>query len=83
MSDWLVYIIRCSDDSLYTGVTTDLERRFRQHAEGKGARYFNGRRPLEVLYREACPDRGSALRRELEIKALTRAGKLALIRQTK
>jgi putative endonuclease len=77
--NWLVYIIRCSDDSLYTGITTDLQRRFDQHASGKGAKYFRGRRPLEIVYREAGHTRGSASRRELEIKEMERSAKLSLI----
>jgi putative endonuclease len=77
--NWLVYIIHCSDGSLYTGITTDLQRRYRQHASGTGAKYFRGRQPLEVLYREAGHTRSSASRRELEIKALERPGKLVLI----
>jgi putative endonuclease len=77
---WYVYIIRASDDSLYTGITTDVSRRFNEHCSGKkGARYFRGRKPLEVVYTEAHPDRGSALRREAVIKKLTRVGKMDLI----
>ena len=78
--EWTVYIIRCDDDSLYTGVTTDLQRRFAEHAgEGRGARYFNGRRPLSVAWSEDGHDRGSALRREASIKKLSRTEKLTLI----
>jgi len=77
--DWMVYIIRCSDGSLYTGVTTDLERRFREHQAGaRGARYFNGRQPVEVVYQESGHDRSSACRREAAIKRLSRTAKLAL-----
>jgi len=77
---WFVYVIRASDDSLYTGITTDVERRFQEHCgTEKGARYFRGRQPLEVVYRENHPDRGSALRREAGIKKLTRDQKLKLI----
>lgn len=80
-SEWTVYIIRCDDSSLYTGVTTDLARRFREHAAGaRGARYFNGRKPLEVVYSESGHDRSSACRREAAIKKLGREGKLQLIR---
>ncbi len=79
---WYVYVIRASDDSLYTGVTTDVQRRFNEHCgPDKGARYFRGRQPLEVVYREACPDRGSAQQREAAIKKLSRASKLELIAQ--
>jgi len=78
--DWSVYIIRCDDDSLYTGVTTDVERRFREHREHpRGAKFFNGRKPLEVVYREGGHTRSSACRREAAIKKLSREGKLRLI----
>ena len=81
---WYVYVIRSSDDSLYTGVTTDVQRRFKEHCgTEKGARYFRGRQPLEVVYRESHPDRGSALRREADIKKLTREQKLKMIGEIK
>jgi putative endonuclease len=77
---WAVYIIRCSDESLYTGVTTDLERRFREHSRGvRGARYFNGRSPVEVVYHETGHDRSSASRREAAIKKLSREEKKQLV----
>ena len=77
---WYVYIIRASDESLYTGITTDVQRRFDEHCgTQKGARYFRGRQPLEVVYRENHPDRSSALRREADIKKLPRNQKLKLI----
>ena len=72
---WKVYIIRCSDGTLYTGITTDMERRFRQHAAGNGAKYFRGRQPEQVVYLESDHTRSSAGKREAEIKALTRAQK--------
>lgn len=79
--DWTVYIIRCDDDTLYTGVTTDVERRFREHRDlPAGAKYFNGRKPLEVVYREVGHSRSSAAQREAAIKKLSRADKLELIR---
>lgn len=76
--NWQVYIILCSDNSFYTGITTDMERRFRQHAEGRGARYFRGRQPLRVVYLEAGHCRSSAARREILIKSMTRADKALL-----
>jgi putative endonuclease len=77
---WYVYIIRASDESLYTGITTDVQRRFDEHCgTEKGARYFRGRQPLEIVYRENHPDRSSALRREADIKRLPRNQKLKLI----
>lgn len=78
--DWSVYIIRCDDGTLYTGVSTDVERRFREHlGRPRGARYFNGRRPLEVAWREDGHSRSSACRREAAIKKLDRGAKLKLI----
>jgi putative endonuclease len=79
-AEWTVYIIRCDDGSLYTGVTTDLERRLDEHrGSQRGARYFNGRRPVRIEYREAGHTRSSACRREAAIRKLGRAGKLRLI----
>jgi predicted GIY-YIG superfamily endonuclease len=78
---WYVYVLRCADGSLYTGVTTDLARRHRQHDAGTAARYTRGRRPTTLVYHEACAGRGAALRREAAIKALTRAAKERLIRR--
>jgi len=77
--NWQVYIILCSDDTFYTGITTDLQRRFTQHASGRGAKYFRGRQPLQVVYQESGHTRSSASSRELEIKALERAEKSTLI----
>ena len=76
---WHVYVILCSDGSLYTGITTDVARRFRQHGSGQGARYFRGRQPREVVYQESGHTRSSAARREAEIKRMTRAGKAAMV----
>jgi len=78
--DWTVYIIRCDDNSLYTGVTTELERRFQEHLDHpRGAKYFNGRKPLEVVYSENDHTRSSALQREAAIKKFSRDEKLRLI----
>lgn len=77
--NWLVYIIYCSDNSFYTGITTDLERRFQQHQNQTGAKYFRGREAKEVVYVESNHDRSSASRREAVIKKLNRDGKLNLI----
>ena len=76
---WFVYIVRCADRSLYTGVATDVTRRIVQHNLGKGARYTRSRLPVELVYQEAAADRGTALQREMAIKRLPRAGKLALL----
>jgi predicted GIY-YIG superfamily endonuclease len=75
---WWVYILKCGDGSLYTGITNDLAQRLKAHEGGNGAKYTRGRAPFTLLYREACRDRGLALKREAEIKKLSRAGKLAL-----
>ena len=76
---WFVYIIEASDNSLYTGVATDLERRFKQHASGTGAKYFNSRNPVKFVYTELAQDRSSACSREAKIKKLSRAQKQKLI----
>jgi len=77
--NWQVYIILCSDDSFYTGITTDIERRFHQHADGSGAKYFRGRKPLQVVYLENNHSRSSAARREAQIKTMTRKDKSLLV----
>jgi putative endonuclease len=78
--NWTVYIIRCDDGSLYTGVTTDLQRRFTEHQGGsRGAKYFNGRKPSHVDYSESGHTRSSAGQREAAIKRLSREEKLRLI----
>lgn len=78
--DWQVYIIQCSDGSLYTGVTTDIERRFAEHRQSqRGAKYFNGRSPQKVVYSENGHSRSSACQREAVIKRLTRQQKLDLL----
>jgi putative endonuclease len=76
---WLVYIILCSDDSLYTGITTDIARRFNQHAQGKGAKYFRCRQPKQLIFIEIGHDQSSATKREIFIKKLSRLKKLQLI----
>ena len=78
MSYW-VYILRCGDGTLYTGIAADVERRLHQHQSGAGAKYTRGRGPLCVVYREEMIDKSAALRREAAIKRLTRAEKLLLI----
>ena len=76
---WYVYMLRCGDGSLYTGSTTDVERRLREHQGGTGARYTRSRPPVTLAYTEEAPDRSAAQRREAAIKKLTRAQKLKLI----
>ena len=81
-SIWYLYILRCRDGSLYTGITTDVDQRFEAHASGKGAKYTRGRGPLTLVYREECGDHSAALKRELEVKKLTRQEKELLIQNS-
>jgi putative endonuclease len=76
---WFVYLVRCGDGSLYTGIATDVESRVSVHNDGRGARYTRSRRPVTLVYVERRRSRSSALKRELAIKALARVEKLALI----
>ncbi len=80
---WSVYMLRCADGSLYTGVTTDTARRLAEHngtGAGKGARYTRVRRPVELVWQEAGHDRSSALRREYALKQMRKSDKEQLIR---
>lgn len=77
-----VYLLRCVDGTLYTGYTDDPVRRTKIHNAGKGAKYTRARLPVELVYQEACADKSAALRREYEIKQLTRVQKLKLIEQS-
>ncbi len=80
MSHWFVYIICASDDSLYTGITTDPLRRWREHASGKaGAKFFRGRTPKQLALLEQLENRSQASKREAALKKLTRVNKLKLI----
>lgn len=74
-----VYIVRCSDDTLYTGYTLDLERRLKAHNEGHGAKYTRSRRPVSYVYTEKCESRIHAMQREYQVKKLTRSQKMKLI----
>lgn len=76
---WIVYILECSDKSLYTGITNDLARRLEEHQAGKGAKYTKHRGPLTVRYVEYQDTKGAALTREAAIKSLARSQKLTLI----
>jgi len=77
---WLVYVVRCADGSLYTGIAKDVIRRCQQHNAGTASRYTRSRLPVKLVYQESLASRGLALRREAAIKALSRQEKLALIR---
>ena len=75
---WTCYLLQCSDNTLYCGITNDLTKRLAAHNAGEGAKYTRGRTPVKLKYTEPCADKSSALKREREIKALPRADKLAL-----
>ena len=81
MGQWTVYVLRCGDDSLYTGVTTDIERRVNEHNHDNklASSYTRSRRPVKLVYTEACDDHSQALKREMGIKKLKRKQKEALI----
>ncbi len=76
---WICYLLRCTDDTLYCGITNDLEKRLAAHNAGIAAKYTRARGPVELVFTESCEDRSAASKREMAIKKLTRAGKLALI----
>lgn len=76
---WFVYILRCADGTLYTGMTDDVTRRVEVHNSGKGAKYTRGRTPVEAVYTEECESYSAALKREYAIKHLSRQEKLQLI----
>ena len=76
---WYVYILQCADGTLYTGITNDLNRRLKAHNAGTASKYTRVRRPVEIVYREEVETKGDALRRELQIKAMSRRDKQALI----
>lgn len=75
---WHCYLLRCVDGTLYCGITNDLEKRLSAHNAGEGAKYTRGRIPVTLLYHECCTDKSAALKREIQIKRLSRARKLAL-----
>jgi predicted GIY-YIG superfamily endonuclease len=78
---WYVYILQCADNTLYTGISKDVERRLLMHETGAGAKYTKGRAPLKLVFQEPHRTMSLALKRELEIKAMSRAEKLKLARQ--
>ena len=80
---WFVYIVRCGDGSLYTGITKDVKRRCQQHNAGTASRYTRSRRPVKLVYHESRPDQSSALKREAAIKAMSRQGKLTIMQKRK
>lgn len=82
-NNWHLYILRCGDGSLYTGITTDVEKRLEAHRRGRGAKYTRGRTPLELVYREECGSHSDALKREWQLKQLTREEKLDFLEKAK
>lgn len=80
---WFVYILRCENNALYTGITTDIKRRFTEHSEGRnGARYTRAHPPRAIVYMEVCNTRSIALKREAEIKKLSKKDKELLVSST-
>lgn len=76
---FFVYVLECEDGSLYTGIATDVARRFEEHSTGKGARFTRSRKPKHILYTEQHPDRSTASKREAEIKQMSRIEKIKLV----
>lgn len=81
MSTWTLYILKCNDGSLYTGITNNLEKRVSDHEAGIGAKYTRGRGPFEIVYQEKLEDRSSASKREFAIKKLSKLEKEKLIKK--
>ena len=77
---WTVYMLRCRDGSLYTGITNDLPKRLTRHHAGTASAYTRARRPVRLVFQERQPDRSAALRREAAVRRLSRVEKLALVR---
>ena len=75
---WICYLLQCSDDTLYCGITNDLEKRLAVHNAGEGAKYTRGRTPVKLVYQESCVDKSTALKREMQIKQMPRSEKLKL-----
>jgi putative endonuclease len=80
MPDWYVYILKCRDGSLYTGIATDVERRIADHLASKGAKYLRGRAPLKLVFKKQVGEKGRALKVEHQVKRLPRHKKEALIK---
>jgi len=80
VNKWVLYILECSDNSLYTGITTDLAKRLKRHNEGRATKYTRSKKPARLVYSEDCDSESSARRKEIEIKNLSRVNKLRLVR---
>jgi len=76
---WFLYLIRCKDGALYTGITTDVDRRFAEHQSGKGAKYLRGKAPLTLVFQQKIGSRSAALKAEASIKQLSKADKETII----
>ena len=76
---WYIYMIRCKGDVLYTGITTDVQRRFKEHESGKGAKFLRGKAPLQLVYQQQVGNHSDALKTELKIKKLSKLEKEAMI----
>ena len=83
ISTWFIYILRCADETLYTGITNKLSERIKKHNSGKGAKYTRSRLPVKIAYQEEVGEKGKALQREYAIKQLTRKEKLLMIKDFK
>lgn len=77
--NWVCYLLRCADETFYCGITNDMEKRLAAHNAGEGAKYTRGRIPVSVVYRESCADKSAALKREIQVKRLSRSAKQALL----
>ncbi|MFW5898773.1 MAG: GIY-YIG nuclease family protein [Candidatus Saliniplasma sp.] len=80
---WFVYMLRLNDDSLYTGITKDIDRRIKEHEEGRGSKYVRGRTPVKLVYSERCTNRSEALKREAEIKSWSKSKKENFVEEKK
>ena len=78
--NWTVYMVRCSDNSIYTGISNNLRKRLEVHSTGNGSKYIRTRLPFKLIYEEECLGRSNALRREIEIKKLTKKNKELLVK---
>ncbi|MFH0763409.1 MAG: GIY-YIG nuclease family protein [Candidatus Omnitrophota bacterium] len=81
MTNWILYIIECHDRSLYTGITTDLEKRIKRHNQGRATKYTRARRPVKLVHSEIVNSESLARKREAEIKSLSRQDKIKLIKK--
>ena len=77
---WYIYILLCSDGSFYTGISNNVEKRFKDHVSGKGGAYTRSHKPVKIIFKEKCTDKSSALKREAQIKKWTKTKKEALVK---